>query len=139
VSICDLSKAKIKPSKYFEATKVIGSYLTAGDSYDFRTKRIYSTKSLIKLPAYSTATNSIDILASFEASLLQSRLVNQKPKYNIGTTRTPSDFPIDTPKFEIKFYRNAYSKGYYSDKKYTVDNIYYDFSYVGSPSNLTAE
>jgi len=139
VTICDTSESIVEPTQYFTARGIIGSYLTHGDSYDFKTKTVFSTKNLIKTPAYNNPTDSNDILSAFEASLLSSRLVDQKSTYNLGSTRTPSGFPRTTPKFEIKFYRNDQSKGYYSNKKYTVSHILYDFSYGANLVNLREE
>ena len=131
-----MSESIVEPKPYFTARGIIGSYLTHGDSYDFKTKTVFSTKTLIKSPAYNNPTDSSDILAAFEASLLASRVVDQKATYNLGSTKTPSSFPRNTPKFEIKFYRDAQSKGYYSNKKYTVTHIRYDYSYGANLVNL---
>lgn len=62
----DLSKA-IKTSKeYFSADNVLVSYLTSGDSYDFKTKEVVPdpSKSRIEHPAYSEYSDSNDIFAS---------------------------------------------------------------------------
>jgi len=54
---------------------------------------------LITTPAYNGPTDSNDILAAYEASLLQTRLVDQKSLYNLGRTKRPSAFPAQTPTF----------------------------------------
>ena len=60
-----MSNAIVPPSKYFTATGIEGSYLTAGDSYDFKTKTVISSKKEINTPKYSEATDSNDILDSY--------------------------------------------------------------------------
>jgi cyanophycinase len=134
-----MSHAVVPPSKYFTASGIVGSYLTAGDSYDFRTKTVVSNKSVITTPKYSEETDTDDILDRYQASFLSSRVVDQVPLYNLGSTQTPSGFPKDTPKFEIKFYRNGESRGYFSEDKYTVSKILYDYSYGANLSNLQIE
>ena len=106
-------------------------YLTEGDQFEFASKRVISSKPLISSPAYSNPTDSNDILSAYEASLLETRLVDQKSLYNLGRTRTPSGYPRTTPTFELKFSRGANSKGYYGGKKYTVESILVDYSYGG--------
>jgi len=41
------------------------------------------------------------------------RLVNQKPSYNVGKVNIPADYPANTPKFQMIFSRNANIKGYF--------------------------
>lgn len=84
---------------------------------------------MISTPAYSGPTDSSNILGAYEAPLLESRLVDQKSLYNLGKTKTPSGYPKSTPTFELKFYRNANTKGYYGNKKYTVESVVVDYSY----------
>jgi hypothetical protein len=111
--------------------------LTEGDKFDFRSKRVTSNKAAISSPAYTNPTDSSNILAAYEATLLETRLVDQKSLYNLGKTRTPTGFPKSTPIFELKFYRNNSTKGYFSNKKYTVEGIVVDFSY--GTNNLSTE
>jgi hypothetical protein len=100
-------------------------YLTEGDKFDFRTKRVH----LIRQPfQVQPITDSSNILAAYEATLLETRLTDQKSLYNLGKTRTPSGFPKSPPIFELKFYRNNSTKGYFSNNKYTVEGIVVDFS-----------
>lgn len=114
---------------YFTANAIRTHYLTAGDRYDFNSKIVTSNKSKITSPAYSGPTDSHDILYAYEATLLETREVDQKSLYNLGHTRTPSDFPKSTPIFELKFYRDQQTVGYYGLKKYTVSNLLVDFSF----------
>jgi len=120
----------VYPLAYFTINNVTGHYLTHGDQFDFRSRAVISSKSLITTPAYSGPTDSDDILAAYEATLLETRVVDQRSLYNLGKTKKPSDFSSrTTPTFEIKFYRNQQSKGYYSNKKYTAVNVVYDYSF----------
>lgn len=78
---------------------------------------------MIDSPYYNSPTDSNDILAAYEATLLETRLIDQKPTYNLGKVKVPSAFPRSTPIYQIKFLRTQGSKGYFSNKKYTVENI----------------
>jgi cyanophycinase len=137
VTICDLRKALIPPTSYFSASGIRIHYLTAGDSYNLATGLVTSNKSKITAPYYSSHTDSNDILAGYEASLLTTRLVDQKELYNLGKTRIPSAFPISTPSFELKFYKDSQTMGYYSDRKYTATNVLLDFSFGAKVNNLS--
>jgi hypothetical protein len=136
-----VSKALFSPQSYFTASNVRVHYLTAGDSYDFSTKRVTSCKEAITSPYYRDPTDSSDILGSYEASLLISREVDQKAIYNVGTTRTPSGYSRNTPIFDITFQRDNSTRGYYSDKKYTAVNVIVNFNYGRSSTevHLTSE
>lgn len=94
-----MSNAIVARSPYFTASGIKGSYLTAGDSYNFKTNTVVSTKPKITSPAFNESTDSKNILGPYQASLLATRLVNQKAVYNSGSTTTPADFPKNTPKF----------------------------------------
>lgn len=113
---------------YFSIRNVTVHFLSEGDKFDFNSKRVESNKPVIGTPAYINPTDSSDILGEYEGSLLITRLVNQRASYNLGRTRTPSGYPRSTPTFELKFYKNADTKGYYSNKKYTAENVVLDFS-----------
>ena len=129
MTICDIGKAILPTTSYFSAKNIRVHYLTAGDTYDFLTKKVTSCKEVITTPQYSGPTDSSDILKEYEASLLLTRAVDQKALYNLGKTQTPSDFPKNTPVFELKFQRDNSTKGYYADKMYTVDGAVLEFSY----------
>lgn len=72
---------------------VIVHYLTEGDEYDFKTKKVTSTKSLIVTPLYKNSTDSEDIFGEYEGPLLLTRLVDQTPIYNRGRSMVPDNFP----------------------------------------------
>ncbi len=103
------------------------TYLTSGDYYDFEKKKVTSAKPLIVNPYHNVSTDSSDILSSYQTTKLITRLVDQKPLYNIGLTRTPTGFPSRTPTFSLKFYRDEKTKGYLSDHKYAAESVLVDF------------
>ncbi len=70
VTIVDLKNAIIKPQPYYTVSGIVGHYLTAGDSYDFNSKIVFSNKTAIKSPYYTNPTDSSDILKAYEATLL---------------------------------------------------------------------
>lgn len=135
VTFCDLEHVVYTPQSYFTIQNVTVHYLTEGDKFDFKNNKVISNKSIINSPAYNNPTDSNDIIGAYEASLLMTRVVDQKSLYNLGKTKTPSGFPKGTPVFELKFYRNSNTRGYYGGKKYTAENIVVDFSF-GSNSLL---
>lgn len=65
-----------------------------------------------------------------------SHLVDQVPKSNIGKSYRESGFPSNTPTFVFTFYKNTYTKGYYRNGNYTVDNINIDLTYENSTLSL---
>lgn len=138
VTFCDLQYSFYSPQSYFSIKNVTVHYLTEGDKFDFRTKRVYSNKTIISSPAYSNPTDSNNILGAYEATLLETRVVDQKSLYNLGKTKTPSGYPKTAPIFELKFYRNANTKGYFQNKKYTVESIVVDYSF-GTNNLITEE
>jgi len=48
-----MSNSIVARSPFFTATGIEGSYLTAGDSYDFKTSTVISSKPKIISPAYN--------------------------------------------------------------------------------------
>ena len=44
VTVCDMGKAILPTTSYFSAKNIRVHYLTAGDSYDFLTKKVTSCK-----------------------------------------------------------------------------------------------
>lgn len=54
---------------------------------------------------------------------LITRLVDQTGNENVGRSKTPSGYPSSTPYFEFTFSKDKDSKGYYQNKKYTVEKI----------------
>ena len=62
VTIVDITYSEIPKFNYFAIGNVTGHYLTAGDSFDFKLKKVTSNKTLISNPYYSSYTDSSDIL-----------------------------------------------------------------------------
>lgn len=78
VTFCDLQNAVVGKEPYFSVKNVTVHYLTEGDKFDFINKRVYSSKAPIGTPAYINPTDSHDVLGAYEASLLLTRVVNQR-------------------------------------------------------------
>ncbi|NLP52939.1 cyanophycinase [Bacillus sp. RO1] len=123
VFIIDASQASYISSSHFRAEGFKLHYLTSGDSFNTSTKQVVSTKSLITSPYYSGYYDSRDIFAAYETTKSVTRLVDQTSSYNIGSTRERS------PRFSITFSKNSTTKGYYSNQKYTAENVIVDVTW----------
>jgi hypothetical protein len=130
VIIADISEAFKVPGRYFQMKNVRLHYLSSGDSFNFKTKKITSTKAVITNPTYLGYADSNDILSSYECSRLITRLVDQVGAFNLGKTSTPADesYPVDTALFDLIFYKEEETKGYKKGDLYTVENAYLDIS-----------
>jgi cyanophycinase len=76
VFIVDTSVALPVQSQYFGIKNVKLNYLTAGDSYNFKTKKMATAKSLLT-PTISGFSDSVDILSEYECTRLLTRLIDQ--------------------------------------------------------------
>jgi cyanophycinase len=130
VTILDISDAVKLQSKFFQLTNAKIHYLTEGDRYDFKSKVVTSSKSLITTPQFKNNTDSDDIFAPYECSLLLTRLVDQTAVLNRGKSTIPDGYPKDAPVFELTFSKNAQTKGYRRGDAYTVVNAVLDYSYI---------
>ena len=99
---------------YFGASGLTIHSLSRGDSIDFTTMTVTSTKPLITKPYYSSVYNSTDIFKTEEAFSVMERLVD-----STGTTATGDSFE-KRPRFTLTFTKNGTTKGYYGDGVYTV-------------------
>jgi hypothetical protein len=61
---------------------------------------------------------------------LITRLVDQRGLFNLGKTTTPEDedYPAETPRFDLIFYKEEETKGYKQNGRYTVANAYIDLT-----------
>jgi cyanophycinase len=123
--IADMAGATYQTGSFFKVTGVRVSLLTAGDSYNYQTKVVASTKAAITSPYYSSYYDSPDIFAAFETSKSLTRLVDQSSASNIGTAPRPvyssnPQYPSTAPAIKLKFTKDSQTKGYYSSGKYTV-------------------
>ena len=87
--------------------KIKVHYLTSGDSFNFITRKVNSVKTFITNPAYFRYADSNNILSGYECQRLITRLVDQVGIFNLGKTTTPGeeDYPFDTPRFDLIFYK----------------------------------
>ena len=68
-------------------------------------------------------TDSSDITSRYQMTLLMTTLIDQTAAFNIGTTATQDDFPVDTPTFKFTFTRDFKTRGYFGDGSYTAENV----------------
>lgn len=76
VFIVDTSVALPVQSQYFGIKNIKLNYLSAGDNYNFKTKKMTTTKSPIT-PTISGFSDSTDILSDYECTRLLTRLIDQ--------------------------------------------------------------
>ena len=129
VFIVDTTFSLKTQSDYFHLKNIKLHYLSAGDSFNFKTKKLSTSKKAIS-PSISGFSDSNDILSSYECTRLMTRLVDQFGFENLGRTRIPTDstYPSSTPVFNILFYKDQETAGYKNGNSYTIENIKMDFS-----------
>lgn len=129
VFIADTSTATAIQSQYFGLKNVKVTYLSAGDSFNFKTRQMITSKPPIT-PTISGFSDSTDVLADYECTRLLTRLIDQLGNENLGRTRIPEDedYPKDTPHFDILFYKDGATKGFKSGNSYAAGNVWVDFS-----------
>lgn len=99
VFFVDTNNATFPQGDYFSARDVRVTYMTSGDKFNVTTKEVMSSKPEIKTPYYTNYTDSSDITAAYQCTLLITRLVDQKSSTNYGRTKIPSGYPSNAPKF----------------------------------------
>jgi cyanophycinase len=132
VQIVDNTSASYPTSSTF--LKVNGlrwHYLTSGDTYQFATRSVSSSKPLISTPNYSGYRDSADIFAATQTSKTATRVVDQVGAFNIGNAPAPKytsnpKYPTNAPTIKLKFYDEAATKGWYGGGKYTVQGLRID-------------
>ena len=129
VFIVDTTFSLKTQSDYFHLKNIKLSYLSAGDSFNFKTRQISTTKKVIS-PSIGGFSDSNDILSDYECTRLATRLVDQFGFENLGRTKIPLDepYPSSTPIFNILFYKDQETIGYKNGSSYTIENIRMDFS-----------
>jgi len=115
--------ANYSVATYFEADGFEVSSLTSGDSYDFNTSTVTSSKALITRTRYRKVYNSDEIVTGDEGFRVLERLVDAKPTTAVGYSY------YRNPEFRFDFTKDVYTKGYKGDGKYTVDNVKMDITY----------
>jgi cyanophycinase len=130
--IVDTAAASVQTGSYYKVNGLRVSLLTPGDTYNYSSKVVTSTKSSIGTAYYyGSAYNSANIFAALETSKSLTRTVDQTPTTNIGTASVPvyssgPTYPSGSPVIRLRFTRDGTSKGYYSSGKYTVDKVKVD-------------
>lgn len=127
VFITDSTNATFYSSSYFEADNVVIDYLTSGDSYDFSTKGVASSKSLIQNPYYNTGYDSRDIFDEYETTKVITKLIDSEWSYAYGDTY--DSYKDIRTEFTLKFQKAPATKGYYSSGKYTISKLKVDIYY----------
>lgn len=123
VLILDGSDALYHDDSYYKATGLKAYSLSSQDSIDFATMSITSSKQEIDSPYYSSAYDSREIFYQDEAFKVMERLVDSDSSLAIGKSKDRK------PQFQFRFSKNPYTKGYWSNNKYTVDNLDLDIDY----------
>lgn len=129
VTIVDLSQSVVYPTKYFHLTNARVHYLTHGDTFDVKTKKVVSSKPPITKPQFTDSSDSDDIFDDYEGSRLLTRLVDQTALFNIGRSQTLKGFPSNAPVFELLYRRAGDTQGYREGGNYTVVNAFIDYYY----------
>jgi cyanophycinase len=123
--VVDMASASYQSGTYFKVSGIRVSLLTSGDSYNYQSKSVTSTKAAITRAYYSGHYDSTDIFAAFETSKSLTRLVDQSDSYNQGSAPAPRytsepKYPNAAPTVRVKFSKDTQTKGYFSGGKYTV-------------------
>ena len=128
--VADITGVSKLKSSYFQIKNAKLHYLTAGDSFDFKTKKMSTKKAAISAPSQNGFADSDNILAKYECTRLVARLVDQRGSENLGRTVVPAgeDYPQGTPTFDLLFYKNAQTKGYKSGGAISAENVSVDYS-----------
>jgi cyanophycinase len=129
--IVDTANANVQAGSYYKVNGLRVSLLTPGDRYNYASKLVTSSKTLIGSRYYSSAYDSPDVFAALETSKSLTRVVDQTPTTNIGTVPVPvygtgPNYPAGSPVIRLRFTRDATSKGYYRSGRYTVDKVKLD-------------
>jgi len=127
VFVADLSDTVKVKSQYFQIKKVKLHYLSQGDSFNFKNKKMMANKPAIS-PSMSGFSDSSDIFSKYECTRLLTRLINQHGNENLGKTKIGESYPKAAPVFDLLFYKNSETKGYKSGNTYSAESISVDFS-----------
>lgn len=132
VTIADTSTAVFSEGAHFKVSGAKLTYLTSGDSFDFRTKVATSSKALITMPYYDeTEYQSDNILGSNEITKSITHVVDSAAPYILGKAPAPvrksgTSYGQEAQTFSFKFYRNEQTTGYFRDGAYTAVDVLID-------------
>lgn len=131
VMLVDSAQASAVSGTWYKVNGLRLSYLTRGDSYNYASRTVTSSKPAIGSPYYSSYYDSADIYAANEIVTTVTHLVDQSPGYNIGTAPVPAystapQYPSGSPVMHARFTRDAATRGYYGSGRYTAAKVLVD-------------
>jgi cyanophycinase len=115
--VIDGSKATYGKDDLFGVEGLNVHYLTSGDSYHFKTRKVTSNKDIITKPIFETYYDSSNIFAAYETTRVMTNLVGSPYAFAYGDT-VEAD-----PRFTLKFSKNSRTKGYYNGTQFTIDSM----------------
>ena len=132
VMLSDISGANFPDTEMFTATNVRLSYLTSGDTYNFDTKAVTSSKPAAVetagtlSPSEDIFPTSLEDSAKSGPEALIRDLIRSKASSNYGVDYNNEDIVLT-------FKKDANTKGYYaSDDAFTVNGLKLDITVKGS-------
>jgi cyanophycinase len=121
VFIADSTAAQFSAtSQRMNVTGVRMNILTDGDSYNFKTKIVSSSKAPIERAYVLGSKSSNNIFGSYVSTKLMTHLTIQTGDVNHGYSDK------DRPGFEYRFSKDNKTSGHYSMGQYTVKNVIMD-------------
>lgn len=131
VWIIDTSTSRIPENqKHFSIENVRVHYLTDGDTYNFFSQDIYTSKSIIPFEDDIPVPTSNDVFGKNEA------LDSIKSLIRSNSTVSHGYSDEDDPTCMITFEKDSFTKGYYSDGLYTIVNLLLHVKTKSSNSTL---
>lgn len=132
VTIADTSSAVFSEGAHFKVSGAKLTYLTSGDQFDFQSKAVHSSKTLITMPYYDdTEYQSDNILGTNEITRSITYVVDSAAPYILGKAPAPvrrsgTSYGQEAQTFSFKFYRNEQTAGYFRDGAYTAVDVLID-------------
>jgi cyanophycinase len=122
----------VQAGSTYKVSNLRVSLLTTGDRFNFSSRVLTSSKSLISSRYHSGYYDSANIFGALETSKSITRVVDQSGSYNLGSAPRPSyssgpQYPTSAPTLKVRFTRDASTKGYYSGGRYSADKVRVDF------------
>jgi hypothetical protein len=123
--VADTAQASVQAGSYYKVSGVRVSLLSSGDTYNFSSRAVNSSKAAITSRYYSGHYDSTNVFAAYETSKSLTRLIGQTDSVNIGSAPKPvysSDpkYPSTAPTIRVRFTRDTSTAGHYANRRYTV-------------------
>lgn len=118
--IIDGSDAIYGEDELFSVEGLKVHYLTSGDTYHFKTKKVTSNKRLITTPVFESYYDSSNIFGPYETTKVMTQLIGSRYSIAYGDTSESN------PKFTLKFTKEPRTKGYYNGSDFTIDSLRLD-------------